>query len=163
MGGGGAWRIASAFGLIAFLAGICLWQFIDPPAGGVIDSKDATVSRVGLTVLSEEESWIAAAQAALDGWAVYASTGDLAEVEGLIDPGGPQFAQLLGEASTIVNGGGSYSFVLDEPAASMRGGYPVVSAELAVLLDAEVIENLEWDIYLVEREGVWLLWTVEDR
>lgn len=163
MGGVSAWRMASAIGLIVFLAGVLFWQIVDRPAGDEDGSKGVTVTTAELEVVSAEDSWIAAAQAALDAWALYASTGDLAVVQGLIDPNGPQFAQLLGEAPKIVAGGGTYSFVLDKPAAAIRDGFPVVSAGVVVSLDAEQIENLAWDIHLVEREGDWLLWTVEER
>jgi hypothetical protein len=84
-------------------------------------------------------------------------------VEGFIDPDGPQYAQLVAEASGLVPGGGAYSFILDDPIAEMRDGFPVVSAMVAISLDGDPIEELAWDIHLIEVGGRWLLWTVEER
>ena len=114
-------------------------------------------------MVSDEDLWIGAAQEALDAWAVYASSGDLAAVEGFVDPDGPQYAQLVAEASTLVPGGGAYSFILEDPTAEMRDGFPVVTAMLVISLGGDSIDELAWDVHLIENGGRWLLWTVEEQ
>ena len=163
MGGVSPWRMAAAISLIISLAGVLVWQVVDWSGSDDRTSEEVTIDTPPSTFVSDEDLWIGAAQEALDAWAVYASSGGLAAVEGFIDPDGPQYAQLVAESSTLVPGGGTYSFILDDPIAEMRDGFPVVSAMVAISLDGDSIEELAWDIHLIEVGGRWLLWPVEER
>ena len=163
MGGVSPWRMVGAIGLIITLAGVLVWQVVDWSGSEDRVSEEVTIGTPAPAVVPDEDLWIGAAQEALDAWAVYASAGDLAAVEGFIDPDGPQYAQLVAEASTIVPGGGTYSFILENPTAEMRDGFPVVTAMVVISLDEDPIDELVWDIHLMESGGRWLLWTVEER
>jgi hypothetical protein len=163
MGGVSPWRIAAAIGLIVLLTAVLVWQVVDWSGNDDRASEEVTVDTPPSPVVSDEDLWIGAAHEALDAWAVYASTGDLAVVEGFVDPDGPQYAQLLAEASTLVPGGGVYSFILEDPTAELRDGFPVVTALVVISLDGDSIEELAWDVHLIENGGRWLLWTVEER
>lgn len=160
MGAANPWRLAAAIGLIAVLAGVLVWQVFDR-APNDVSEVDTVSSSLSASVV-DEDVWIAAAQDALDAWARFGSTGDLSVLRGFFDAEGPQYGRLVGEAPTIVTGGGAYEFVLVEPSAVMNGGSPVVSGEVNVLRDGELLDELKWDIHLVVGDGGWLLWTVED-
>ena len=161
MGVANPWRLAAAIGLIVVLGAVLMWQIVDWPSNDAAD--DVTINTPAPVVVDDEEPWIDAAQDALDAWASFASTGDLAVLDGFFDPEGPQYAQLVGEASTVVTGGGSYSFVLVNPTAELAEGFPVVSGTVIVSRNGETTDELEWEIHLVEVDGRWLLWTTEER
>ena len=163
MGGVSSWRMAAAISLIITLAGVLVWQVVDWSGSDDRTSEEVTIDTPPSTVVSDEDLWIGAAQEALDAWAVYASSGSFAAVERFLDPDGPQYAQLVAEASTIVPGGGTYSFLLENPTAEMRDGFPVVTATVVISLDGDPIDELAWDLHLIESADRWLLWTVEER
>ena len=163
MGSSSPLRIAAAVTLIAVLTAVLVWQVFDwsfedpPPVDEVTFETPAPI------VVTEEEVWIESAQDALDGWARFASSGDLGAVDGLIDPEGPQYAQLVGEASTLEVEGSEYGFTLEQATTEIRDGFPVVSATVVLTIDGEPFDEIAWDIYLVERSGTWLRWTVDER
>ncbi len=163
MGGNSPGRLAAAVGLIVVLAAVLLWQFFDWSSDEPAGSDVVTIGTPAPVVVSDEAAWVAAAQDALDAWARFASTGDLAALDGFLDPAGPQYAQLVGEASTIGSGEATYTFVLENAAAAMRDGFPVVSGTVMILRDGEIVDEVVWDLHLIEGGTGWLLWTVEDR
>ena len=163
MGGSNPWRIAAALTLIALLAAVLVWQIFDWSSEDLPAVDEATFDTPAPIIVTEEEVWVESAQDALDGWARFASSGDLGALDRLIDPDGPQYEQLLGEASTLEPGDSEYRFKLGEASTEMRDGFPVVSGIVTLTVDGEPFDEIAWDIYLVERSGAWLLWTVEER
>ncbi|MDF1597367.1 MAG: hypothetical protein P1T08_14915 [Acidimicrobiia bacterium] len=163
MGGNSPGRLAAAIGLIVVLAAVLVWQVFDWSSEEPAGSDAVTIGTPVPVLVFDEEVWIAAAQDALDAWARFASTGDLAVLDGFLDPAGPQYAQLFGEASTIGSDEATYSFTLVEPTAAMRDGFPVVSGTVIIARDGETVDEVVWDLHLIEGGTRWLLWTVEDR
>lgn len=163
MSGSSPWRIVAALALIALLAAVLIWQIFDWSSEASPPVEEATFETPAPIIVTEEDVWIESAQDALDGWARFAGSGDLGALDGLVDPEGPQYAQLLGEASTLVRVDSEYGFTLGEATTELRDGFPVVAGIVTLSLDGEPFDEIAWDIYLVERSGAWLLWTVEER
>jgi hypothetical protein len=162
MGGNSPGRLAAAIGLIVVLAAVLVWQVFDWSSDEPSGSDVVTIGTFAPVVVFDEEVWITAAQDALDAWARFASTGDLAVLDGFLDPAGPQYAQLVGEASTIGSGEAMYTFALENPTAVMRDGFPVVSGTVMISRDKEIVDEVVWDLHLIEGGTGWLLWTVEE-
>lgn len=133
-------RLAAAWLFVAGLMAIFMLIRMDSgrsPSGGEID---------------------AAAQA-LDAWAAFASSGELAVVRESFAEDGPQFRRLETEAPMIKEGGASYVFELTDAGVVAEG---VVRGTVIVSRPGEPDQVFHWDIELVRDSDRWKLWTVQN-
>jgi hypothetical protein len=105
-----------------------------------------------------ETDLLADTEAALAAWARFASTGDLAEIEGFFVANGPQHTELVGEAvSRRVGDGEPYVFRLE---AAEAVGPGLVSGRVVVERSGTVTHTAHWEIELRLHDGRWQIWTV---
>jgi hypothetical protein len=97
-----------------------------------------------------------AAAEALNAWAGFANTGELAEVSDFFAINGPQFEMLATEAVRIETGE-PYSFELTNAELVAEG---VVRGIVTVSRHGEPNQVFRWDIELVREGHRWKLWTV---
>ena len=111
----------------------------------------------------------AAARAALDAWAGFASTGDVATLADSFHPAGPQLARLRAEASAVAARASSqrpytFSATALRPAAA-SGAEQLVAADVVVSRPGEADQLFAWELVMRRSgaQGRWVLWTVRDR
>lgn len=97
-----------------------------------------------------------AAAKALNAWAGFANTGDLAEVSDFFATNGPQFEKLRTEATRIQTGE-PYVFELTSAALVEEG---IVRGIVTVRRNGESNQVFRWDIEMVRNGAGWKLWTV---
>lgn len=109
-----------------------------------------------------------AATQALDAWARFASTGELATLDGAFDPAGPQMAALRLQAVGLAQPDvGAYTFGAD--VLSVRAGRnpdeEVVVADVVLSRPGEADQRFAWEIVMRRsgQSGAWVVWTVRDR
>lgn len=111
-----------------------------------------------------------AARAALDAWARFASTGDVAALRDTFDPAGPQLARLSAEAPSVAAraaGGPPYSFsaTVLYITTGRNQDEQLVAADVVLSRAGKPDQRFAWELVL-RRSGPdagWLLWTVRDR
>ena len=111
----------------------------------------------------------AAARAALDAWAGFASTGDVAPLAESFHPAGPQLARLRAEASAVAARASSerpytFSATALRPAPA-SGDEQLVAADVVVSRPGEADQRFAWELVMRRSggQGRWVLWTVRDR
>ena len=141
---------------------------------GLVVAYMLTVGRPGSTPARPERLAPAgpeqAAKAALEAWARFASTGDVAVLRDSFDPTGPQFTRLRAEAPQVATrstSGAPYTFSAATLGTS-QGTDPdeqLVGADVVASRPGEADQRFAWELVL-RRAGAnrpWLLWTVRDR
>ncbi len=131
-------RLAMALALVTILAGGWFWLRDGEPPSPPSQSAE-----------------LAGAEAALAAWGLWAGDGDLAHLEGTFADG-PQLAQIRSEDPTIVPGD-PYHFVLSDARVVEPG---LVRGTVMLTRPGEVEQHFQWDLELIEVDGVWRLWTV---
>lgn len=109
-----------------------------------------------------------AARGALDGWAAFASTGDVDRLRDTFDPAGPQFERLNAEAPTVKGQaipGIPYRFsaTVLRSSAGRDQEQQVVVTDVVVTRPGEADQRFVWELVLRRTDNRWLLWTVHDR
>jgi len=99
---------------------------------------------------------IEAATAAVEAWGSFAATGDIGLVDGWFAVDGPQYAQLLSEADSIVPGG-VYDFALKDEVIVERG---LVRGTVTITGGNRESQTYQWDIELIDQGTHWEVWTV---
>ena len=102
------------------------------------------------------EGEIETAQAAVNAWASFASTGDIEFVSPWFAADGPQYAQLQVEVAKIVPGG-VYHFALS---GARVVGPGLVRGSVTVTSESGETQRYRWDIELVQQGRTWKVWTV---
>ncbi len=133
--------------------------------GGAVPTSTEPASTAAPTTVVVAPPAEAAAWAALEDWARFATTGDLDALRDTFDAGGPQFAQLAGEEISPV-AGPPYRFdaTIGPTSAGSRVGEQVVMADVVVSRPGEADQRFSWEV--VMRQGAdqsWRLWTVRAR
>lgn len=98
---------------------------------------------------------LAAAAEALAAWGRWAGDGDLSHLDATFADG-PQLAQIRREDAALVPGEW-YEFYLEAGRVIAPG---VVRGTVILSREGEPEQRFDWDIELVEVDGVWRLWTV---
>jgi hypothetical protein len=166
-GAGGAeglarWRRRAAIGVVValFLAVAWVLTLGRTGSGGGTGSGHAAA-----TASAPVE---AAATAALDGWAGFASSGDLDQLRATFDTAGPQWARLSAEAASVRSRPAAeppyvFSATLSGVTAGRGSDEQVVAADVVASRPGEEAQTFSWDIVMRRSGGRWLLWTVRDR
>jgi hypothetical protein len=115
-----------------------------------------SISAVSVDDATVVWSEIDAATAAVEAWGSFAATGDIGLVEGWFSVDGPQYAQLLSEAESIIPGG-VYAFALAEAVVVEPG---LVRGIVTVTGERRESRTYEWDIELIHQDAHWKVWTV---
>lgn len=106
------------------------------------------------------------AAAALDGWGVFAVTGDLAAVAPWFDANGPQWRQFADEAATIADdpaGDPTYRVWLEDPVVEVVGDGAVVRGDVVFARTGEPSQSFDdWSVVLRRRDGRWRVWTIAE-
>lgn len=155
------WLKAAAILILGGLAALMIASFLlgrtsDPaPEPLTTSTTSTTTAAAGPTVVSVTEQ----ALAAVDAWADYARTGDLAPLGTTFDPAGPQYAMFEStvadpRASEVTFASGNVSESTD------ARGVSTVSLDLAVT-DAGGTQTYPYDFVFLE--GSDRVWTVIDR
>lgn len=157
------WRRRAAAGVvIALFAGVGYMLTLGRPPG-VGSTRTAQAPAVPVIEPVEE-----AARAALDAWARFANTGDVDQLGGVFDRGGPQFARLQAEAPVVGGrpaGGAPYAFTATamKVAAGSSAEERVVVADVVVSRPGETDQRFAWELVMRKSEDRWRLWTVRER
>jgi hypothetical protein len=112
---------------------------------------------------SQVDARIAAAQAALAAWGAFVADGDLERLKPWFAEDGPQYRQLVEEASGLVgNPGPNYTVTTeDESVAATGETEAVVTANVIWRRPAEEDQEYGWEVVLRRADNHrWLLWTV---
>ena len=102
---------------------------------------------------------------ALSAWGRFGGSGDLAELEGLFDPAGPQYQQLVTEAEGIAKSVGTeYQVTMPFPEITDEGDVAFATGLVVFAREDTVDQTFNWRIELrrSDAEGPWVLWTVDD-
>lgn len=110
---------------------------------------------------------IASVLTAVDAWARFASTGQLAEVANSFVQEGPQYQQFAGEAPSRRTAalGAPYRFTLADPVVlpDQPDGDRLVRADLTLAREGSDPQVFRWDLRLRRGgDGVWRIWTVSE-
>ena len=108
----------------------------------------------------------AAAQRALAAWGEFAVTGDLDVVADTFDPDGPQYEQLVGEASSLAAnplGPPPYVFAMGTPEIDRpRPRRLILTGPVVLSRPGEPDQLFTWRLHLRWSGTEWLVWTVDD-
>ena len=136
------------------------------PAPAAVPTTGTPATSATPSSHADTDPRIVAAEAALDAWGRFGVTGDLALLEGLFDPAGPQYALFVGEAPSLAAappGPPPYTFELSDPVVGETGGEPLVRGAVRVSRPGEAEQRFDWELILREdTEGGWRVWTVRD-
>lgn len=151
------WRAGVAVGVVLMLA-----------AGATLVIHDGRSGPSASDPPTEDVAIELAARAALDAWARFASSGDVATTDRTFHPDGPQRVQLEAEA-TSVRPVSERSYVFVAEGLVVEKGHQVderrVQANVAIRRAGEVDRRYAWELEMRRTGpgGPWLLWTVHDR
>ena len=118
------------------------------------------------TAAPAAEAEVVAAESALAAWGEFAVTGDLALLDGVFDPAGPQYQEAEAEAPERQAddlGPPLYVFTLEDPEViQVNDNHALVDAAVTMARPGEDDQQFTWRLHLTRRDGTWLLWTVEE-
>lgn len=167
-----AWRRWSGAAVVGILAVTLVVQSLDrdtprndPKPAVATSTAPASVASTSSTVVAtvgEEDVIVFAARSALSAWGEFAATGDISKLMGTFDPDGLQFAQLAIEAEGLAAApvDEPYLVVLENPEASVSGTEATVSGNVTFANGVSEDQMFQWDLYMLEVDGVWLLTAV---
>lgn len=172
------WRMVSALAVAQFVVTVGVLGVDAPDEAGFAVVPEPAPAPVPAPVPAAEpapapadeppdEVLIASAQTAVDAWARFASTGQLAEVANSFVQDGPQYQQFAGEAPSRRTAalGAPYRFTLADPVVlpDQPDGDRLVRADLTLTREGSDPQVFRWDLRLRRGDdGVWRIWTVSE-